>query len=587
MNRARKQPPRSAVRNRAVSKSKGERPVEPEERPPDDSGDRLEAYRAKRDPERTPEPFGPEGETASLSTPRLFVIQKHSARRLHYDLRLEWKGALHSWAVPNSFPIDPKERRIAIEVEDHPMDYANFEGTIPKGNYGAGGVIVWDRGQWVAREGPGEGIEAGKLHFELRGYKLRGTWILVRMKDDPRSWLLMRRLEKGERLPEPIGEESIFSGLTVEEVLRGEDPAVALRAELEALGTSRTFVDPAQCQLMLAGIAPKPFSAPGWIFEIKYDGYRALGSRVHGQASLRSRGGEEMAETFPEIARAVAALPYERVVIDGELVVLNEEGHPSFHALQRRGQSRRPLDAERGARETPATFFAFDLLAVEGFDLRNRPLLERKALLRRVLPPSGPIRYCDHIEELGLEAFERIREMGLEGLVAKRADSLYARRAKRPVAEARDRADRRLRHRRLHGDAQRAPRPEGTRGSLARRPSSRRSGRAGGMGLRRASRHGVHGRRPRGPRARPGARETGQAGLRDPGPRPIGKGLHVDRAGRGRGGQVPLRDRGGDAPGRRLRSPARGQAAGGMRGSGRIPSLVRARRRKPRGRARR
>lgn len=356
----------------------------------------------------------------------MYVIQKHSARRLHYDLRLEWNGALHSWAVPNGLPWAAGERHMAVEVEDHPMEYADFEGVIPKGNYGAGAAIVWDRGLWTAREGPGEGIEVGKLHFELKGHKLHGTWILVRTKDDPKSWLLIRKLEKGEDPGPPPGEESILSGLLVEEVLQGRDRAVEVRAELERRGIRRAPVDPARVGLMLAEPARKPFSAPGWIFEIKYDGYRALGSRIsEGRPHLRSRGGEDMTAVFPEIARALAALPFDGLVLDGELVVLNTEGRPHFHALQRRGQIRRRLDAERAAREIPAVYFAFDLLAVEGFDLRERPLLERKELLRGILPKTGFLRYCDHIEERGAEMFARIREMGLEGLMAKEAGSAY------------------------------------------------------------------------------------------------------------------------------------------------------------------
>jgi bifunctional non-homologous end joining protein LigD len=324
--------------------------------------------------------------------------------------------------------MGPSEKRIAIEVEDHPIEYADFEGIIPQGNYGAGAAIVWDRGHWVSREDPSEGLASGKLHFDLRGHKLHGTWLLIRTKDDPKSWLIMRKFEKGAPAADmtPPGEESILSGLLVEELRGGVDRAAELRAQVEGTGARRAEVDPMRVGLMLAEIARKPFSAPGWIYEIKYDGYRALGTRADATRSgIRSRGGEDMTGVFPEISRALATLPYHGLVLDGELVVLNDEGHPDFHALQRRGQMRRRIDVEQGARENPVTYFVFDLLAIEGFDLRDRPLLERKSLLRRVLPRVGLLRYCDHIEERGIEMFEVARKMDLEGVIAKKADAPY------------------------------------------------------------------------------------------------------------------------------------------------------------------
>ncbi len=426
--------PADSIRTKPVSNA-GPRPKAARKEPGGEPqpASPLVIYREKRFQDRTPEPFGSDAAGAAESAPavssrRMFVIQKHAARRLHYDFRLEWRGALHSWAVPNGLPMKPGKKRLAVEVEDHPIEYADFEGIIPEGNYGAGAAIVWDRGHWTAREGPGEGIDAGKLHFRLEGHKLHGTWILVRTKDDPRSWILFRKLESGDPPDggQPPGEESVLSGLTVEELRAARDRAGEFRAEIERTGSPRAPVDPTRIDLMLAQTAERPFSAPGWIFEIKYDGYRAIGARSPDRGPyLRSRGGEDMTLIFPEIARALSALPFDDLVLDGELVVLDANGRPDFHALQGRARPRTRIDVERAARENPVTYFVFDLLSAEGFDLRNQPLLARKSLLRGIAPPSGLIRYCDHVEEMGAEMFGMIREMGLEGVIAKKADGKY------------------------------------------------------------------------------------------------------------------------------------------------------------------
>ncbi len=387
--------------------------------------DRLNKYRAKRSIEATPEPFGGPGS----ERPCLFVVQKHAARRTHYDFRLEWGGTLLSWAVPHGPSLDPAEKRLAVHVEDHPVEYADFEGVIPPGNYGAGAVIVWDRGRWVPLDDPDQVLETGKLHFQLHGYKLNGEWILVRTKRGPNEWLLFKKKDAWARTsgePPPYGEESILSGLTVEELRDGKTRADEIRAELTKRKVPRQRVDPATLDLMLAETADEPFSSNDWLFELKYDGYRLVAARrPEGGAMLRYRNGLDVTAIFPEIARAVRALPYEGLALDGEVVVLDPEGRTDFGRLQARGQVRRPRDAERAAVENPTTLVAFDLVGFEDFDLRGLPLTTRKELLRRVLPRTGPLRFADHVAARGRELFEQVRARGLEGLIAKRADAPY------------------------------------------------------------------------------------------------------------------------------------------------------------------
>ncbi|HET9947567.1 MAG TPA: DNA ligase D [Longimicrobiales bacterium] len=389
--------------------------------PASTGGDRLAKYREKRSPSRTPEPFG--GRVVPGGS--VFVVQQHDARRLHWDLRLELDGVLLSWAVPKGPSPNPADKRLAVQTEDHPLEYAEFEGVIPEGEYGAGAMIVWDAGRWVPLEDPHDGLEKGKLLFELRGHKLLGRWTLVETKQD---WLLIKERDAHA---DPSGStesypaDSIYSGLTVEELPRADEHAEELARLVEEMGAKRREVRAADVSLMLATSRDEPFSRAGWIFELKYDGYRLLAERVDREPFLRSRAGHDLTATFPEIARAVRGLPYEGLVLDGEVVVPDAEGRPSFQRLQKRG---RILDADSALRasvELPAVYHAFDLLAVEGFDLRGLPLLERKEILREVLPSAGPIRYADHIEERGEAMYEQVEKMGLEGIVAKKADAPY------------------------------------------------------------------------------------------------------------------------------------------------------------------
>ena len=394
----------------------------------------LDTYRAKRSADRTPEPFSPTPEPAraEVGLPRLFVVQKHDARRLHYDLRLEMGGVLVSWAVPKGPSTDPAEKRFAAEVEDHPVEYADFEGAIPEGSYGAGYVIVWDRGVWIPIEDPQEGMVKGKLLFELRGYKMRGVWTLVRMKtkgkERSKDWLLIKHAGDpwtGTAGAQALTPESIYSGLTIEELREGSKRSEEIRAELARLGAPRTRVAPRKVGLMLAETAERPFSKPGWLFELKYDGFRVLAAREKDEPLLLYRRGLDSTAKFPEIARALKGLPYEGLVLDGEVVVLDDDARPSFQRLQKRALLQRNTDIARAAVELPATYYAFDLLGFEDFDLRPLPLLARKALLRKVLPRAGPLRFADHIEEQGEAFYREVEHLRLEGMVAKRADAPY------------------------------------------------------------------------------------------------------------------------------------------------------------------
>ncbi|MCK6548814.1 DNA ligase D [Myxococcota bacterium] len=383
----------------------------------------LDLYRKKRSADRTPEPFGSEKAEGT----RVFVVHKHRATRLHWDLRLELGGVLRSWAVPKGPSFDPATKRMAVFVEDHPVEYIDFEGVIPEGNYGAGGMIVWDRGTWLPLEDPEQGLVKGKLLFELRGYKLRGVWTLVRTKQSDKDWLLIKKPD-AYAAPEgtkPVGQESILSGLTVEELQAGKSRASDVVAELERLGAPKRPVRAADQQVMLAETSPVPFSRKGWLFELKYDGFRLLSALEDGEVAFHYRRGKNSTKTFPDLARAFARLPYRDLVVDGEVVVLDERGRPSFQRLQRRVQLLRPADIERAAALLPATLYAFDLLAFEGYDLRELPLVERKRLLKMALPKVGPIRYSDHVEEHGEPLFRQVEKQRLEGLVAKDARSPY------------------------------------------------------------------------------------------------------------------------------------------------------------------
>src|SRR5579859_3170218 len=384
--------------------------------------DALGTYRAKRAFDRTPEPGG----LVPKAGPKqggLLIVHMHDATRLHWDLRLEMDGVLKSWAVPKGPSANPADKRLAVKVEDHPLEYGDFEGVIPEGNYGAGTVIVWDRGIWEPLEEPHEGLEKGKLLFNLKGYKLHGRWTLIKLKKTEKEWLLIK--ERDEYVStEPYSNESVLSGLSNDELSDAKHRAEPIKKELEKLGAVKRALRTEDTELMLAETREQPFSKEGWVFEVKLDGYRMRAACQDGEPILYSRKGLDFTESFPEIARAVKAIPFEGVILDGELVVTDEAGHPSFNNLQARAKLG-AREAKRAAIETPATLYVFDLLAFAGYDLRKLPLIKREEILRKILPETGPLRYSEHFEKNGEALYEQVVKLGLEGIMAKKADSAY------------------------------------------------------------------------------------------------------------------------------------------------------------------
>lgn len=407
----------------------------------------LREYQRKRDFRKTAEPRGAPGASRKKGAPR-FVVQKHDASRLHYDFRLEHEGTLKSWAVPKGPSLDPKERRLAVEVEDHPLDYGGFEGTIPQGEYGGGTVLLWDRGTWHPDDDPRAGLRAGRLKFRLDGEKLRGGWTLVRMADKPGrpagkpNWLLIKEKDEEAR----AGAARDILDERPESVKSGRDlPAIAAGGRPSSSKTSAAAAPPAKVAKtatktpgargraarsavpevpapQLATLVSEVPAGEGWLHEIKLDGYRILAGVAGGEASLWTRGGKDWADRFPAVARAVAALPVETAILDGEVVALLEDGRSSFQALQQ---------ALSESASAELAFFVFDLLYLDGVDWSGRPLLERKAALRKLLPArSGGraaqlLRFNDHVGGDGADFYRQACAHGLEGIIAKRASNPY------------------------------------------------------------------------------------------------------------------------------------------------------------------
>jgi len=400
--------------------------------PGTDADGSLARYLAKRSAERSPEPFGGGGGTGA----GVFVVHKHEATRLHYDLRLELGGTLLSWAVPKGISPDPADKKLAMHVEDHPIDYMEFEDVIPKGEYGGGPMIVWDLGRWIPLEDPERGLETGKLLFELRGYKLNGVWTLVKIAkgETGREWLLIREARGGHPvLPDrSLPETSVLSGLTVEELGRTESgwsPATEVMEAAREAGAKAGVVDPGTLDLQLAMARQDPFDDPRWQFELKLDGYRMVAATAGSRRArpfLRTRAGHDAGPSFPELMRPLRKIPYPGLVLDGETVMTDEQGRPSFQRLQARARFRRAADVRAVSLGDPATFFAFDMLAIGDLDLRGLPLRERRRLLRTVIPEAGPIRISEEFPgTAGRSLFDQVARMGMEGVMAKRLDSKY------------------------------------------------------------------------------------------------------------------------------------------------------------------
>ena len=402
----------------------------------------LRKYREKRDLETTPEPVGDDSHPGTRPLPaaaaRSFVVQQHDATRMHWDLRLEIDGVLVSWAIPRGPSLDPQERRLAVQTEDHPMEYASFEGVIPEGNYGAGAMIVWDRGSYHTVDGlsPAESLAKGKLDLMMDGHKLRGRFALVKTKgggeaDPAKSWLLLHKdrsvRPEDERPPELVETQpaSVLSGLTVDELRDGVGISDEIAERAHERGAPRRRLEPKKTHPMLARTAEREFSKPGWLFEIKYDGMRVLAFREGDDVRLFTRTGRDVSVSYPEITRALESLPVDDFVIDGEIVALDERGRSSFERLQKRFSQVDPVSVARAQVEVPTILYAFDLLSVAGRDVRALPLVDRKSLLEAFVPALGQVRFTDHVEEHGEALFQAASEHDLEGLIAKRADARY------------------------------------------------------------------------------------------------------------------------------------------------------------------
>jgi len=357
-----------------------------------------------------------------------FVVQKHDATRLHYDFRLEWDGALKSWAVPKGPNLDPTVKVLAVEVEDHPLEYRTFEGRIPEGNYGAGNVIVWDQGTWTPIDEPAAAFKKGRIKFELHGKKLKGIWNLVRMRtaDESRAnWLLIKHEDEFAR---PKSEYDVLEA-EPESVISGKPLTTRLRPDRRSRAGERVE----RRSEGLPGFSPqlatpvkRPPEGSEWIHEIKFDGYRLIGRKSGETVRLFTRSGQDWTERFASIARQLQALPVRDAVLDGEVVALAENGVSDFQRLQ---------NAMKSGTESQLKYYLFDLPWCEGQDLQAEPLVERKRRLHKILQSNAQkhphVVYSEHVQSKGGQMLALACRQGLEGLISKRAESPYEQRRSR------------------------------------------------------------------------------------------------------------------------------------------------------------
>lgn len=387
----------------------------------------LEQYVEKRHLDKTPEPAG--GEPSSgLPT---FVVQLHRATRLHYDFRLEVNGVLASWAVPKGPSTNPQDKRLAMMVEDHPMDYRRFEGIIPKGSYGAGTVMVWDEGTYAAPDATTReevdhainlGLHKGHAAFFLSGHKLKGLFDLIKLKGrEENAWLLVKRPDEFASTEDVTkNDRSVISGRTLDEIKMGAPSSGQVWysdriAESIDLSDAPEGAMPRKVKPMLASEVDHPFDRPGWLFEVKWDGYRAIAEvELEGEVKLYSRNQLSFNERYHSIIKDLKKLG-RACVLDGEVVVIDDEGRSQFQWLQ---------DYAKGKKGT-LLYYAFDLLYLDGHDLRMLPLKQRKGILERIIPPESRIRFSGHVEERGCDFYEAVTDQALEGMMAKNAASPY------------------------------------------------------------------------------------------------------------------------------------------------------------------
>ena len=392
----------------------------------------IKDYQAKRDFGKTTEPNDtsvPKGEE------RIFVIHKHDATNLHYDLRLQVGGVLKSWAVPKGPSLDPEEKRLAIQVEDHPLSYSTFENVIPKGQYGAGEVIIWDRGVWHGPKFAEKEINSGKLKFELDGVKLHGGWTLVQMRgegnEQGKNWLLIKekdehaRKESEDAITESMP-ESVKSGRTLADLRSGDmddkeagsadDPSLFWKSLAQKVPGAREAEWPGFIKVQLATLTEQIPITEDWLHEVKFDGYRLMALLHGGSVQLYTRNENDWSEKYPSLCRAMEALPVADAIIDGEVVVLGPDGISDFQALHNLSE------------QADVFYYAFDLLYLTGFDLRGAPLVERKRLLQSLLSAADQraMRFSQHTIGKGNAVYKNACQLGLEGIISKRADSIYA-----------------------------------------------------------------------------------------------------------------------------------------------------------------
>jgi bifunctional non-homologous end joining protein LigD len=425
----------------------------------------LAQYKRKRDFKKTAEPAGGKPLPGKIKGASRFVIQKHAARRLHYDFRLEMEGVLKSWALPKGLPWKRGEKHLAVEVEDHPIEYEDFEGIIPEGQYGGGTVLVWDRGNYrVYGEQPVKSLKEGKLHLVLEGDKAKGEWTLVRIRgrdDEKNQWLILKTGDDAKPIPKKMEDRSVKTGRTMEQIAEARDaewesgresdnnPTSQFKARIRAAikkkakdaivgqahrlpavkrvsrsgprkaaslpdlpSAKARFIEP-----MKAKLVEEPPATGDWIYELKFDGIRLIGVKRDEKISLLSRNENELTERFSEIVEAIKALPVRECVIDGEVVALDKEGRSSFQLLQAR---------EMEGQKTPVYFYAFDLLQLNGKSLMSLLLEARKNILEKLCADAvDPIRYSGAIDGHAKRLLEEVKLRGLEGVIGKQRSSVY------------------------------------------------------------------------------------------------------------------------------------------------------------------
>lgn len=396
----------------------------------------LKDYAAKRDFEITPEPDP--FETPQSGGSLRYVIQKHAARRLHYDLRLEWDGALKSWAVPKGPSFDPKEKRVAIHVEDHPLSYASFEGQIPKGEYGGGEVIVWDEGVYTpddkghlswhdrdeAERRMREDFKKGKLSITFMGKKLKGSFTVVKMSKGENEWLLIKHKDAAAdpKNDELLDDRSVLSGRTIEDIREGRSGKTLFEKAAAAPGAKLAPI-PSLVIPMALSETDKPFTNEEWGFELKVDGIRMMAHVKGGRVQLTSRHGREITFKFPRLSEELATLP--DCILDGEIVVFDEAGKPSFQHLLERYQVQKERDVRQLDARIKTDFCVFDLIYLGEWDLRKCSLSDRREILEELAPRSPSVRVLDFYRTEGELLYEQVQQLGFEGIVAKKLKSTY------------------------------------------------------------------------------------------------------------------------------------------------------------------